>query len=129
MAEQKYINIYGLTDSNGVVKYIGYSSIYLMECAVDKGTICRSCLLTGRVISDETKHKMSQSMKGIKKSDTSNMGATKKVVLQQDLNGEIIKEWVSISKAEKELQIFGITKVCKGYRKTAGNFKWKYKNE
>lgn len=54
-----------------------------------------------------------------------------KSILQYDLKGNFIKEWQSISKAEKCLKIFhsGIIKVAQGKRKTSGGFIWKYKME
>jgi len=54
-----------------------------------------------------------------------------KAVLQYDLNGKFIKEFYSISNAERETKIFStnITKVCHGKRNTAGKFKWKFKEE
>ena len=52
-----------------------------------------------------------------------------KSVIQLSLNNEIIKEWESIAKAEQELKISNadICKCCKGKRKTAGGYKWRYK--
>jgi len=52
-----------------------------------------------------------------------------KSVIQLSLNNEIIKEWESIAKVEQELKISNadICKCCKGKRKTAGGYKWKYK--
>jgi len=52
-----------------------------------------------------------------------------KAVLQYDLNDNFIKEWVSGKLAQDTLNIFGISLCCKNKRKTAGKFKWKYKNE
>ena len=42
---------------------------------------------------------------------------------------KIIKEWFSIMQVERELGIHhsSIIQCCKGERKTAGGFKWKYK--
>ena len=52
-----------------------------------------------------------------------------KSVIQLSLNNEIIKEWESIAKVEQELKISNadICKCCKGKRKTAGGYKWRYK--
>lgn len=48
-------------------------------------------------------------------------------VIQYDLNGNFIKEYNSISDAYRKtnVSISGISKVCKGQRKTAGGFVWK----
>lgn len=50
---------------------------------------------------------------------------------QYSKNGEFIKEWQYMSKAAKELGInkANISEVCKGNRKTAGGFVWKYEKE
>ena len=54
----------------------------------------------------------------------------KRQVIQYSLNGDIIKQWESITDASKTLGIAGpnIIDVCKGkkYHKTAGGFIWKY---
>ena len=54
----------------------------------------------------------------------------RKKIKQYDLNGNFIKEWDYIILIEKELGISqgNIINVCKGKRKTAGNFIWKYAN-
>jgi group I intron endonuclease len=51
-----------------------------------------------------------------------------KSVIQYDLNMNKIFEWISISEASKQLKIpnSNIVNVCKGNRKTAKNFIWKY---
>jgi len=53
-----------------------------------------------------------------------------KPIQQFDLNMKLIDEWESISLASKTLKIpnSNIVNVCKGNRKTAKNFIWKYKN-
>lgn len=52
-----------------------------------------------------------------------------KAVLQYTKDGEFVKEWSSITKAQKACSIANgkITDVCKGLRKTAGGYIWKYK--
>lgn len=50
-----------------------------------------------------------------------------KKVLQFDINNNFIQEWDSITEAEKALHICQIGKVCKGERKTAGGYIWKFK--
>jgi hypothetical protein len=89
-----------------------------------------------RNISDETKQKISNSKKGKQLSDYHKLrikqGATnKRIVLQIDLDGNIVKEWSSA--AEVELCGLGrhqhIYRVCKGIRNTHRGYKWKYKDE
>ena len=60
-------------------------------------------------------------MKGVLNSNRS------KIVLQLDINGNFIKEWPSAAEAHRELKIFHITSCCRGERKWAGGFLWKYK--
>lgn len=52
-----------------------------------------------------------------------------KVVLQYTKEGELLKEWDCISRAEKHYTIAHgkISAVCKGQRKSAGGYIWKYK--
>lgn len=52
-----------------------------------------------------------------------------KKVLQLTLNGDIVKEWNSPKDVELKLNIFSssISACCRNERKTAGKFKWQYK--
>ena len=58
---------------------------------------------------------------------------TSKPILQFDKNNNFIKEYESITQANKETNIkcSNISLCCKGikYRKTAGGFKWRYVDE
>lgn len=56
-------------------------------------------------------------------------GKCSKVVLQFDLNDNFIKEYQSAHQVERELGFANsnIIKCCNGKRKTAYNYKWKYK--
>ncbi len=54
-----------------------------------------------------------------------------KIILQYSLDGEFIKEWPSATEASRALGrniIGGIGLVCKGKKKSAGGFIWKYKD-
>lgn len=53
-----------------------------------------------------------------------------KPVLQFDKEGNFIKEYPSMREAQRQTGIIGIDKVCCGvkYRKTAGGYVWKYKD-
>jgi group I intron endonuclease len=113
---------------------------------------------TGRKMSDETKEKISNKIKGIKRdekfkekmklisqnrvlsdetkkkiSDTKKGYISKKriIIIQMDLDGNFIKRWSHAGEAEKELNITKgkISEVCLGKRKTTGGFKWMYENE
>lgn len=51
-----------------------------------------------------------------------------KPVLQYTLDGLFVREWPSISSAEKEMGIkSGVGRCCSGKAKTAAGYKWKYK--
>lgn len=55
-----------------------------------------------------------------------------KFVNQYDLNGNFIKTWKSIAEAARAFNAktgSNITSVCKGERKSAYGYKWKYTNE
>ncbi len=56
-----------------------------------------------------------------------------KPILQFDLNDKLIKEWLSIKDASQKLKISNgdIVACCKKYKyhKSAGGYKWKYKEE
>lgn len=104
-----------------------------------------------RVISEETRQKISGSQKGrklspesIKKRVESRKGythsgetrnkiseATKIPVLLFSINDEYIAEYESILEASIQTGIAkqNICKCCKGFRNTAGGYKWKYKIE
>ena len=62
-------------------------------------------------------------------SHKSTIQPTPKAVLQYTKTGEFVKEWDCISKAEIEYSIAHgkISSVCKGQRKSAGGYIWKYK--
>ena len=53
-----------------------------------------------------------------------------KKVLQYDLQGNLIREWASQLEVRKNLKISNgnIASCCKGKRKTAGGFIWRYKD-
>ena len=52
-----------------------------------------------------------------------------KPVIQMDVNNNDIKEFPSIQQAQRELSISHIWDCIIGKRKTAGGYKWRYKNE
>lgn len=103
-------------------------------------------LSTGRTHSDETKEKMrlnnlgennpnygkSPSEEIREKISKARKGKGTKKVEQIDKNTlEVIRVWDSLSEVERQLNIpvTNISKVCKGKQKTAGGYKWRYKND
>lgn len=83
----------------------------------------RSIKIKGRILSQETKNKISNSNKG--------KIVNNKPILQYDLKGNFIKEWVSQKEAYRVTKIHygSISYCCKGKIKTAGKFIWKFKND
>ena len=59
--------------------------------------------------------------------DINTNGKCSKPVIQYDLSGNFVKEWVSISEAMRQLGKIKIIECCKGRRKCAGGYIWKYK--
>lgn len=49
-----------------------------------------------------------------------------KSVVQYDLNGKIVRKWESMKAAETVASLQAISACCRGVRKTAGGFIWKY---
>jgi len=99
----------------------------------------------GKSLSNETKLKQSISNKGISRNrgnsyakgykhtpeSIKNIGEKrKKIIYQLDKNNNIIREWPSIKEASQTLNIQSsdINNCCKGYNKTAGGYKFEYKN-
>lgn len=80
--------------------------------------------LRNRIVSDETKHKMSLNHADV--SGAKNPSA--KPIRQLDLEGNIIEEFAYATLASKKLNIdlSSIIKCCKGKHKTAGGYKWEY---
>jgi hypothetical protein len=51
-----------------------------------------------------------------------------KIVIQYDLKMQFIKKWSSMKEASKEMNTNHISECCKGKRKTAGGYIWKYED-
>lgn len=88
-----------------------------------------------KIISLETRQKMSNAQKGKKKTAEHirkvRLGSIKPVLQFCKTTNVLINEFESISLAGENLKIniSDISACCKYKRKTAGGFKWKYKNE
>jgi len=101
--------------------------------------------IPGRKDSEETKAKKSKAQHGRIYDDVFNAKVSKgkiaknnkginnkvcKPVIQLSMSGEFIKEWISATEVYDTIgreKIGHISEVCKGKRRTAGGFKWKYK--
>ena len=93
----------------------------------------------GKHLSEDTKRKISESKTGIifteehrKKMSQANKGkiyAPTKSVIQYSKDGEFIAEYNSVMEASRQIGCnpSSICKCCKGTRKTAGGYIWKYK--
>lgn len=81
-------------------------------------------------ISTETKQKLREFNLGKKQSKESILKRSK-AVIQLDKNNRFIQQWESLREAARQLNISvgAIQNVCSGRAKTAGGFKWKYKNK
>lgn len=55
-----------------------------------------------------------------------NKSKNKVKVIQLSIDGEFIKEWESVSDAERKVRAFNIAAVCNNKRYTSGGFKWMY---
>jgi len=78
------------------------------------------CTRKERKLSNDTKEKISQKLKG-------RIPTWYKPVIQMDKDGNFIKEWPSMGDARKNTGAKSIWEVIKGKSKTSGGFKWKYK--
>ena len=81
----------------------------------------------GKHHTEETKQKISEN-NGMKGKFGSEHPRSKKVVQYDKQTLELIKVWDSLSDVKRELGIDsdGVSKCCKGKRKSAGGFVWKY---
>lgn len=77
---------------------------------------------------NETKNQMSISHQGKKLSNETKQKMSR-IIIQTDLEGNFIKEWNSIISALKELNMSSgsIGECLRGKNKTAGGYKWEYK--
>ena len=73
----------------------------------------------GRIFSEEHRKKLSESLKG-------NIPHNIRKVSQYDLNGNYIQTYNSIKEAKDNSKCGNIIAVCRGYRRQAGGFIWKY---
>lgn len=76
--------------------------------------------------SEETKRRMSESMKGFQRLDQH-----AKAIIQYDMNMNFIKEWRTIQSAADELKInrLCITQCCNGKGRHGGGFIWRFKGK
>jgi group I intron endonuclease len=76
----------------------------------------------------ESREKMSESHKKLYKNGYKHPRA--KAVIQYSLDDILIKEFISIAEAGRQLNLNSeaIARCCKGLSKTSGKYKWKYKN-
>lgn len=85
--------------------------------------------MKGRTLSNAHKKSISQSLKGVKIKETTKQAVSKalsKPVAQFTVEGKLIAEYNSITEACSKTGINHISGVCRGVRKTAGGFIWRY---
>ena len=87
-----------------------------------------------RIVSDKTKNRTSNTLKEIGHKPTEectekSMRILRKPVLQYDLNGNFIREFISINEACRELNMSStnLSRACRGVLRTLKGYKWKYK--
>ena len=73
-------------------------------------------------MSEETKKKISLAKKG-------KPATNKRVILQIDLKGNIVREWGSITEAQNVTGFMGIATALTLRSKSSGSFLWKYKED
>lgn len=90
----------------------------------------------GKKQTKETREKIGNANRGRKltqkqKEHLSNISKNKKKVNQYDLNGNFIKQYECLKKAEKETGILSqnIGEVCRGQQKHAKGYLWRYVND
>lgn len=80
--------------------------------------------------SDNCKHAynsgLSNPIKNLPKDLKGKNNPKAKKIVQLDVNNNLIKEWETIKEAKETLGIYHISACCRGIRKTAGGFVWKY---
>lgn len=84
---------------------------------------------TGLINIDKRIERLNEARRRLKRKPIEAIEKIKKRCLQYDKQMNLIKEWESISEASRKLKIgnSNITECCKGKRKTAGNYIWKFK--
>lgn len=103
-------------------------------------SLAKSLRQRGRKYSEETKLKMSLWQKGKKKSESHVKAMSEAMlknptntspIMQFDLEGNYLKTFKTIREASREIgkDLSGVSKVCKGGRKTAAGYIWKYANK
>ena len=117
-----------------------YISLYN---TINNGYNCESGGNENKIVSDETKQKQSEAMKGENnplygkhlteehKSKLSKAHDKRKIpVSQYTIEGVFIASYESIHEAQRLTNIDKntISRCCRGIQKTAGGFKWTYKN-
>ena len=152
-----YINYYNLVKTGYNCAYGGHTSEMTEETKnkIKKKLLCHPVSeetknkirkkLLGHLVSEETRKKLSLKNKGhfygtphkwadeekSKKSFDMRGNTNRRLaVLQFDLEGNFIKEWSSITEANKffsKNKNTHISSVCKGKRNTCFGYKWKYK--
>lgn len=92
--------------------------------------------LTGKQLSEETKRKISKTKKGKQLSEEAkqkmSINSSKRIkIVQYDKQGNLIKIWDCMMDVQRQLEINAshISECCKGKRKSAGGYIWKYYEE
>ena len=123
----KYYDSY----ENGLNNNMGGAGV-LTHSTTSKRKISESQKNKSKPHSDKWNKNIGLSLLGKKQSATTiskRRISNSKPIIQYDLNGNFIKEWVNAKVATKELNLNypSINQCCLGNHKTSGKFKWGYK--
>ena len=99
---------------------------------IENGLICRAANTQGRTKEFQWRYEFTKEIPPYKRKTNPiyNHTSTSKPVLQLTLEGIVINEFPSIQEASRQTGISnsGIGMVCNGQRKSAGKYKWKFKD-
>jgi hypothetical protein len=136
--EKEFISLYKRIEFGGVLCNMtdgGIGGLGVIATTEKRLKISAASKRNG--ISKETREKMAAKLRGRPQPEwqrkiLSEAAKNRKIkfsnpILQYDLNGNFIKEFINISQCQKELNINNIPKVLSGERKSAGGFFFKRK--
>jgi group I intron endonuclease len=109
-------------------KYTGVNHPLYGKARSDKTKLLLREANLGKVVAENIKNKISNTLKGIKRSEEFKKKHCKPII-QKTLNGVFIREWDSIKEASKTLNISNgnISNCCSGRIKTFKGYVWAYK--
>lgn len=95
---------------------------------IDRCTV-RKYLKQGSVIGLCKYNPKEEMIKNVLRNSEKNKETRSVKIIQLTKDNEIIKEWSSITDAQNDLHIYNISAACSGIQKTAGGYRWTYKED